>query len=259
MRWVSVFGAAALALTASPAFAAPVSAEADYLLSLGGLNIATATVGLNDDGSHYSLKIDAHVTGLGSLVATGTAAVEASGRSSGQTLESQNFDLLTQTGSDAFKVNVQFAHGAVTAFTVTPPLADDINRVPIERSQLNGVGDLVSAFVLKGAGLDQALCDHHFHVFTGVERFDLAMSYLRDDKATSLRTGYQGPLVQCRLKYVPISGHFTTSTTTSYLAKSDQLFVWYAPLAQSGYFIPYRVLIATSMGDLSMVLTGIKG
>jgi Protein of unknown function (DUF3108) len=259
MRWLSVFGAVAFALAASPVFAAPVSAEADYLLSLGGINIATASVGLEDDGSHYALKIDAHVSGLGNLVSTGMAQIEASGSSAGRTLESQQFDLLTHTGNDDFKVNVQFARGSVAAFEVTPPLLDNINRVPIERSQLTGVGDLVSAFVLKGQGLDQALCDHRFHIFTGVERFDLTMSYLRDDKATSLRTGYQGPLVQCRLKYTPISGHFTTSETTNYLAKSDQLFVWYAPLGTSGYFIPYRVLIATSMGDLSMVLTGLKG
>jgi hypothetical protein len=29
-------------------------------------------------------------------------------------------------------------------------------------------------------------------------------------------------------------------------------------LAESGYYIPYRVLLATSVGDLSMVLTSLK-
>ena len=96
------------------------------------------------------------------------------------------------------------------------------------------------------------------HIFTGVERFDIAMSYLADDKATSLRTGYQGPVVQCRVKYMPVSGHFTTSEMTNYLAASDHILIWYAPMGATGYFIPYRVLITTSVGDLSMVLTSLK-
>ena len=95
-------------------------------------------------------------------------------------------------------------------------------------------------------------------IFTGVERFDLAMSYLADDKATSLRTAYQGPVVQCRIKYTPISGHFTTSDSTTYLAQSNSIFIWYAPMGTTGFFIPYRVLLTTSAGDLSMVLTSLK-
>ena len=36
---------------------------------------------------------------------------------------------------------------------------------------------------------------------------------------------------------------------------SDRIVIWYAPLGETGYFIPYRVLLGTNMGDLSMVLT----
>jgi hypothetical protein len=250
--------AAFLLMLAAPAAAGDVAADAGYLVSLGGINIASVDVKLTDAAQRYDLKLDAEVAGLGGLVASGTASIESSGTSSSGGLASQQFSLLTHANNEDFRISVQYAAGNVTAFQVSPPLNNDINRVPIERSQLGGVRDMLAAFVLKGDGLDKALCDRKLRIFTGVERFDLAMSYLRADTATSLRTGYQGPVVQCRLKYTPISGHFTTSEMTNFLAKSDQLYLWYAPLGDTGYFLPYRVLITTSIGDLSMVLTSLK-
>ena len=35
------------------------------------------------------------------------------------------------------------------------------------------------------------------------------------------------------------------------------ILIWYAPLRDTGYLVPYRVLLTTSMGDLSMVLTNL--
>ena len=238
--------------------AADVDSAASYIVSLGGINVADVKVKLSDTAQHYDIALSANVTGLGGLVASGTAKVESTGTSYGSTLSAEKFDLATHTNNEDFTINVQYAHGDVSAFVVQPPIVNDINRVPIERSQLLGVGDMLSAFILKGGSLDHSICQRKMRIFTGLERFDLAMSFLADDEATSLRTGYQGPVVQCRLKYTPISGHFTTSEMTNYLAQSDRIFIWYAPMATSGFFIPYRVLITTSVGDLSMVLTSLK-
>jgi hypothetical protein len=250
--------ALALLLCPAPSVAADLDAHAGYTLTLGGINIATADIALKDAAGRYDVAVDAHVAGLGSLVASGTAKVESSGISTANALNPQKFDLLTHANGEDFKVDVQYGGGNATGFVVTPPIVDDVNRVPIERSQLTGVGDMLAGFVLKGGALDAGLCNRKLRVFTGVERFDLAMSFLANDKATSLRTAYQGPVVQCRLKYTPISGHFTTSESTNYLAQSDRIFIWYAPLGSSTFFIPYRVLLTTSVGDLSMVLTSLK-
>ena len=251
--------AATLLLFGLPAPArADVTATAGYLLALGGVNVATAQVQLNDGGGRYDVSLDAHVTGLAGLVASGTANIESSGADTASGLRSESFHLLTRANGEDFDIKAQFAGGGVSAFVITPPIVNNINRVPIERSQLTGVGDMVAAFILKAPALDQSLCNRKMRIFTGIERFDLAMSDIGPDKATSLRTAYQGPVEQCRIKYTPISGHFTTSESTAYLAQSDRIFVWYAPLGSSGYFIPYRVLLATSVGDLSMVLTSLK-
>lgn len=250
---------AALALTvAFPAAAAEVNASASYILTLGGINIAAMDVDLKDDGSRYSLDLDANVAGFGAVVATGTAMASSAGSSSGATLVSQDFELKTRANGETFLVDVTFSGRNVESFKVEPPILDNYDRVPVERRHLTGVGDFLSAFVIKGGALDKSLCRRSVGIFTGVERFNISMSYAGEDEATSARTGYQGPVILCSVDYDPVSGHFTTSEITNYLADSDRIVIWYAPLGETGYFIPYRVLLGTNMGDLSMVLTGMR-
>ncbi|MGV8833756.1 MAG: DUF3108 domain-containing protein [Devosia sp.] len=250
---------AALTLLASlPATAAEVDAKAGYVLTLGGLNIASMKVDLKDDGTSYKLDLSANVAGLGAVVASGTAKASSSGSSTGNKLRSSAFSLHTRANGDTFDVDVTFAGGDVGSFKVEPPIIDNYDRVPLERRHLTGVGDFLSAFVIKGGTLDKSLCDRKAGIFTGVERFNIAMRFAGMDEATSARTGYQGPVVLCSVDYNPVSGHFTSSDITNYLADSDRIVIWYAPLGTTGYFIPYRVLLGTNMGDLSMVLTGLS-
>lgn len=258
-KWFSALAAAALLFAATAPARADVDALAGYLLSIGGVNIATAKVHLVDSGGRYDVALDAHVTGLGGLVSSGLAKIEASGASTPSGLDSEKFYLLTRSNGEDFTINAGFSGGNVSQFVITPPIVNNVNRVPIERSQLSGdIGDMLSAFILKGKALDSSLCNRKLRIFTGIERFDLTMSYLAEDKATSLKTAYQGPVEECHIKYTPISGHFTTSETTTYLAQSDRIFIWYAPMGETGYYIPYRVLLTTSAGDLSLVLTSLK-
>ncbi|WP_338721116.1 DUF3108 domain-containing protein [Devosia sp. XK-2] len=235
--------------------AAPVDASVSYVVTVGGINVAMVDIDLDDSGARYELALSARVAGLGSVVASGTASAKVSGVSSGASLQSQSFALETRANGEVFTANVGYEGRNVSAFQVQPPVLDAYDRVPLERGHLTGVGDFLSAFILKGRELDRSLCERTLKIFTGVERFNIKLGFLDNDEATSPRTGYQGPLVACSLKYQPISGHFQSSEMTNYLADTSRMILWYAPLGQTGYFIPYRVIIGTSMGDLSMVLT----
>lgn len=256
-RLLTVFSAALLLATTGTG-RADTAAAASYVISLGGNIVATANFKFTDTGGAYDLALSANVTGVASLVAAGTARADSEGAVGADGLKASAFDLITHSGGQDFKVQVQYASGNVTAFVVDPPIVNNIDRVPIERRQLTGVNDMLAAFVLRGSRLDRSLCDQHAQIFTGIERFDLDFKYAKDDVATSQRTGYQGPVVLCSVKYTPVSGHFTTSEITNYLTQSDHILVWYAPLGETGYFVPYRVLMTTSVGDLSMVLTGMN-
>lgn len=236
---------------------AETNATATYVVNLGGTIIASAKFRFTEGDGAYSLSMDANVSGVAQLVASGIAKVESSGRSTAEGLRSDSFKLMTRASGDEFNINVQYQKANVTAFMIDPPIVNSIDRVPLERRQLNGVNDFMASFIRKGR-LDRNLCSYKANIFTGVERFDLSFSYAKDDVATSKRTGYQGPVVLCAIKYKPIAGHYTTSEITNSLAQDDRILVWFAPLGDSGYVLPYRVLLSTSMGDLSMVLTTLE-
>lgn len=248
----------ALSLATASAIAAPVKTTAKYVVSLAGVNIASVAISFKDDGNNYEIDMGAKVAGVGSLVASGTAAAGSSGQSGNGSLATKDFSLETRSKDKGFNVAIQFASGNAVGFQVDPPLVNNIDRVAIERKHLRAVSDPVGAFILKGDALSPELCNRRLKVFTGIERYDIAMSFAQAQTATSKRTGYQGPVVLCKLQYIPISGHFTTSEMTTYLANSDRILIWYAPLGTTGYFIPYRVLLGTDAGDLSMVLTNLS-
>ena len=45
-------------------------------------------------------------------------------------------------------------------------------------------------------------------------------------------------MVLCKVKYKPISGHYTTSELTNSLAQDDRILIWYAPLRDTRLFHP---------------------
>ncbi len=245
-------------LTPLASLAAEVRAIAHYAVTLGGTHIAVAKISLDDTGQSYTMVLDAKISGLAQLVANGSARLQSTGSSTPAALRAEKFNLLTRASGEDFTVAITYAKGGVESFIVTPPIINNIDRVAIERKHLTAANDMAAAFVLKGGTLDASLCDRKLQIFTGVERFNLAMRYAKDDVATSKRTGYQGPVVVCSVRYTPVSGHYTTSDVTTYLTQSERILIWYAPLAASGYFIPYRALVTTEAGDISIVLTELE-
>lgn len=254
-RSLTVFALAAFGFSAQ---AQQPGALAQYVVTLNGINVAYLNVRLGIEGSTYQLDLSADVIGLAQVVAQGSGAVNSGGRVTASGLASDRFYLETRTNSERFSVETRYANGTANHFVVTPPLPQNPDRVAVSSSHRSGVNDPVAAFILRGNALDQSLCNRTLPVFTGIERFDLAMTYAQMDNATSSRTGYQGPVVACAMRYVPISGHFNSSEITAYLRNNQRMMAWFAPLSETGFYIPYRVLIGTTFGDLSLVLTSIQ-
>ena len=237
------------------AVAADVNAKANYIVSLRGVNIATVGVAFKDNGDKYSVNISGDVAGLASLVAAGTATLASYGTSSNAQLLSDQFELETIANEQSFRVRFQANKGNVTSTQVIPALTQNENRVPVTAAHRRNINDPIAAFFLKSDGLDPKMCNRTLEIYTGVERYDIRLKFAKNQTATSKATGYQGPVMLCTMRYKPISGHFSNSDTTNYMKSNQRFLIWYAPLENSGYLIPYRILVGTAFGDLSMVLT----
>lgn len=246
-------------IVSAPASAQPFFAEGAYLISLRGINVARASIGFEQDGERYRVAINGAFSGIAAIIADGEATMSSSGRARDTALVSESFLLAARTETEAFSFGYEAQNGTVTDETIYPPLPENVPRVPIRNGDRRGVNDPIAAFLIKADALGPELCDRQLEVFTGIERYELELGYLANQEATSQRTGYQGPVVLCSIRYKPISGHFVHSESTAYLAETDRFLVWYAPLADTGYMIPYRVIMGTAYGDLSMVLTDLSG
>lgn len=243
---------------AVPATAQQQGSIASYIVSIGGINVSTIDIRLGLEGSGYQLDVVADVTGLAQVVAQGSGAVNSGGAITATGLQSNRFFLETRTANERFALQTTYAGGNASVGDVTPPLTENVDRVPVASSHRSGVNDPLAAFILRGGALDGTLCNRTLRIYTGIERFDMPLSFVETTTATSTRTAYQGPVVLCAMRYVPISGHFETSEITAYLRDSNRMLVWYMPLGDSGFFIPYRVLMGSSFGDISMVLVGLN-
>jgi hypothetical protein len=237
------------------AIAAVLDANATYIVTLRGVNIAIVGVSFKDNGQNYSVNISGDVSGLASLIAAGTARLSSSGNSSAGQLQSNRFELETIANKQSFNVRFEAQDGNVTSEQVAPPLSQNKNRVPIVASHRRAINDPIAAFLLKADRLEPEICNRSLNIYTGVERYDIELKFAKEQTAKSKATGYQGPVMLCTMRYKPISGHFSNSDTTTYMQSNQRFLIWYAPLKQSGYLIPYRILVGTAFGDISMVLT----
>ncbi|WP_417583600.1 DUF3108 domain-containing protein [Pelagibacterium sp.] len=253
----------AVGITLALGFTAPAVAQqqgsiASYIVSIGGINVSTIDIRLGLEGASYQLDVVADVAGLAQVVAQGSGAVNSGGAITATGLQSSRFYLETRAADERFALQTVYSGGNASVGDVSPALTESVDRVPVNASHRSGVNDPLAAFILRGQALDGTLCNRTLRIYTGIERFDMPLTYVETTTATSTRTAYQGPVVLCAMRYVPISGHFETSEITAYLRDSNRMLVWYMPLNDSGFFIPYRVLMGSSFGDISMVLVGLQ-
>lgn len=236
-------------------YAQSAATHASYVVNMGGINAAYINIRFDTDGRDYQLDLTADVAGLAQIIASGSGVVNSTGKISSSGLASERFFLETRAEGERFSLESQYSNGTANRYVVNPPLTENADRVAVSSAHRNGVNDPLAAFIVRGAALNGDLCRREMKIFTGIERFDMKLGFSEMQEATSGRTGYQGPVVLCAMRYVPISGHFRSSEITNYLKDNQRMLIWYMPLKDSGYYIPYRVLIGTNFGDLSMVLT----
>ena len=60
--------------------------------------------------------------------------------------------------------------------------------------------------------------------------------------------GYEGPVLVCAARYVPISGHRKDRPATKFMADNKDLEVWLAPIEHDHVLMPYRVSARTMIG-----------
>jgi Protein of unknown function (DUF3108) len=90
-------------------------------------------------------------------------------------------------------------------------------------------------------------CERTVAIFDGHTRYNLRLAFSRFGTARA-NEGYQGQVVVCSAKFLPIAGYDPKHFLVTYLAAQHETEIWLAPLSGTRLLVPYRTSISTPMG-----------
>ena len=257
---VAVFCVIAATLFFSPAHAASVvTLNATYTISIAGVTIgrADATGRFTDSG--YAAVIKGTTSGISRLVSDARATLLGSGRFSRKQVIPVSYNLETSEGDFETHVRMSMRAGAITELLAIPSLREATDRIPLNPEHKRDIVDPVGAFLVAvdkpGIADGRRICGRTIRIFDGWQRFDLGLSYKQTRLVTGTGAAYDGRVVVCTARYIPVAGHRENFKTTRYMAENKRLEVWYAPIEDKPVLVPYRILIGTKYGDLLVTST----
>jgi hypothetical protein len=146
-------------------------------------------------------------------------------------------------------------HGVVTELKSNAPAPGD-DRVPLTDEHRQNIVDPLTAWLIPagagadgGGGLGRQACERTLPIFDGQRRFDLKLAFKRMDKVKADK-GYEGPAVVCAVTFQPIAGHRAGSKLVKFLSHGRDIELWLVPVTGSGFLAPFRIAIASMLGNL---------
>nr|WP_246476207.1 DUF3108 domain-containing protein [Roseibium litorale] len=239
------------ALLVSPAEAKKSSVGGLYSISVGGFTVGRGTLSLVLQGNAYSAKVGLEPAGIGTLFTTGKGGAEASGWLVGSKVVPSTYLMTSRAADRDFFVSLKQGSGNIRSMEVTPQFKPNPERIKVtSRHQKNAMDPLSAALmpVASAKGdLGPDACKRKLPVFDGWTRFDIKMNY-KEIKQVSGR-GYDGPVVVCTAKWVPVAGHRPSKKSVKQMENAN-MEAWLAPMGQDNVLIPYRIAIDTDTGQL---------
>ncbi len=233
-----------------PAAAQP-QFDGSYTLSMAGIAIGKLSWRGQFSPSDYTTTASGRASGLFSLLVSGEGSVNVRGVIQDGRAQPARFVSAVQREDGKTGVQMTFEAGAVRELKVEEPPPES-DRVPIADAHKQDVIDPLSALLIPvagGATMPASACTRVLNIFDGRRRFDLALTFRRIDKATPEK-GYRGPALVCGIKFMPVSGHRTSSPLVKFLSEGRDIEIWFVPVAGTNFLAPVKLSVASLLGDL---------
>jgi Protein of unknown function (DUF3108) len=230
-----------------------------YDISLAFLSIGTARFSELRRGNGYQLHLGATFSGLFRYFFAPHLNVDAMGTEAAGRLLATRYALEVDHPEDPQRVDMTLSAGSVNTILLTPPLPERADRVPVLPEHKKGIADPLTAFLIPSKGGTGAadICAQTLKVFDGAGRFDIAL--LPDREGHITLPGYDGPTIECQVRYIPVSGHREKRANVTYMENNRDISIRLVPVPGRPYFVPVEISIATLIGTLQIEATAIEG
>ena len=227
-----------------------------YSISVAGIAVGRGDFVLDVADDRYAATGSGRAAGFLRVLVGGEATVTARGGMADGRPTPTHFSATLDDENEHVSVSMRIDKGEVKELQAasSAPAAD---RVAVTAEHRRNVIDPVSALLVPVSGGDAIspdACRRTLPVFDGQRRYDLRLSFKRVDAAKAA-TGYQGPVMVCAVVLQPIAGHRAGSALVKYLTGGRELELWLAPIAGTRLFGPYRLSVASLLGDLVIAAT----
>ena len=253
--------AAALAAGAGAALPAGAaeSLQVGYSIRLLGLSLGTAGLNATLTPSNYEMELSAQLAGIASVVSKAQGGARSNGAIEQGRVVSRAYATASSNSKETRTVRMALNGGSVRSVEVMPPLESQPDRVPVTEAHKRGVVDPLSAIIMPVAARDltgAAACDRTIPVFDGYARFDVSLQYAGTQQVRS--PAYSGPVAVCKARYKAISGHRAQRKQTHYMENNRQMEVWLMPVEGARVVTPYKITVATQVGQLVIEATSVS-
>lgn len=220
-----------------------------YTIYFNGFDIGEAHIEQRTAGRKYSASSNVEISALlGAFRWQGVT--RTTGTLKNNAVEPSGYDFRYEGTSKSGSVRMGFTGGTVTALTAIPETLDPADFVPLQPAHVKSVIDPLSAIVAISRPASEP-CGRKLPVFDGKQRFDLALTALRREPLSAGRDGGTVDAVVCRIRYTPVAGYRANADTRA-LAEATGIEVTFRPVAEAGLWVPYKVVIPTVAGPVSM-------
>lgn len=264
-RFASIIAAlplvAGLLSGASPAAHAaepwPGQVHAVYRIEFNGFDIGSFDFSANVNGASYTLTGDAKISALlgafrwqGATRTSGSLAADAP-KPAGYTFD---FNASSKSGS----IKMGFAGENVTSLAHVPPFVPQPGIINVREQHLKAVLDPLSAVMALSRSDSANPCGRRLSVFDGKQRFDLMLSFRRQERISEQRpSGQPGVAYVCKVKYTPIAGHKVSEETRA-LAMSNDIEISLRPVPSANLFVPHSITIPTGAGTARLIAQSVR-
>lgn len=238
------------ACVASPAYAQG-QFDARYTLSVNSFPLGTFTWRAQIGASEYSVNAVGRASGIFSMLLNGEGIVSVKGIVKDGRLQSASYTSAFTRDKEKAGVQMLVDAGRVRDLKIeeTDP---DTDRIPVTDAHKQDIADPLTALLIPasvGDPVAAAGCERKLSIFDGRRRFDLALSFRRNDKAMPEK-GYTGPALVCAVKFTPVAGHRASSPLLTFLIEGRDIEIWFVPVAGTRVLAPVRLSIASGIGTM---------
>jgi hypothetical protein len=225
--------------------------DAHYVATLAGVPIGKGAWVIEIGDDQFTAAASGMTTGLLRVFATGDGNGVSRGTVRGDNLAPMLFVSTISNDKRVEELKIVMSAGNVKDLAVEPPTMPHPDRVPLTDAHRHGIVDPMSAALIRVSGNGDSVapeaCRRTLPVFDGRMRFDLQLTFNRIEKVRA-HPGYEGPVVVCSVRFVPLAGHIPERPAIKYLTAQQDMEIWLAPIAGTRIVVPYRISIPTPLG-----------